>query len=61
LTTKDFLSLDEGELFRPRQADGDLPSIGFMYPTTGNALIDAGVDVGLPFRGSKPDLGAFDQ
>ena len=59
LTDKDFASLDESELTRPRQANGDLPVIAFLHPAEGSALIDAGVDIGFPFRGVHPDLGAF--
>ena len=59
ITDKDFVSLDESELVRPRQANGDLPVIGFLHPAPGSVLIGKGVDVGLPFRGAAPDLGAF--
>lgn len=61
LTDKDFVSLDERELLRPRQANGDLPTIGFLHPSKGSALVDAGVDVGLPFGGARPDIGAFER
>jgi hypothetical protein len=59
VTDKDFTSVDEGELLRPRQANGELPVVGFLHPADGSALIDAGIDVGLPFRGRAPDIGAF--
>ncbi len=59
----DFESLDMQALFAvgsgPRKPDGSLPDIGLrLVPTSG--LIDAGVDVGLPFQGSAPDQGAFE-
>ena len=57
----DFVSLDESELVRPRQANGDLPAVGFLHPAPGGALIDRGVDVGFPFHGVAPDLGAFER
>ena len=57
----DFVSLDESELVRPRQANGDLPAVGFLHPAPGSALIDRGVDVGFPFHGVAPDLGAFER
>jgi Right handed beta helix region len=57
----DFVNLDECELVRPRQANGDLPAIGFLHPAPGSVLIDKGVDVGFPFRGAAPDLGAFER
>jgi hypothetical protein len=61
LTDKDFVSLDEAELAGPRQADGGLPAVGFLHPAAGGAMVDKGVDVGLPFRGAAPDLGAFEK
>jgi Domain of unknown function len=61
ITDKDFISVDESELTRPRQANGDLPSIGFMHLADGSDLIDKGVDVGFPFQGARPDLGAFEK
>ena len=44
-----------------RQADGSLPSLGSYFQlTSGSDAIDAGVDVGLPYSGSAPDIGAFE-
>lgn len=59
LADKDFASLDETELLAPRQSNGDLPSVRFLHPV-GPPLVDGGVDVGFPFRGSRPDIGAFE-
>lgn len=56
----DFLSLDATQLTLPRLADGSLPNITFMHLVTGSDLINAGQDVGLPYYGSAPDLGAFE-
>jgi pectate lyase len=61
LSERDFVSLDEAQLLQPRQADGSLPAITLLHLAEGSALIDAGVDVGLPFRGAKPDIGAFER
>ncbi len=58
---EDFVNLDEAELIRPRRADGELPSIDFLRPSPGGAPVDKGVDVGLPFRGAAPDLGAIER
>lgn len=44
----------------PRQADGALPVPPHLRLAANSALIDKGVDVGLPYRGSAPDLGAFE-
>jgi hypothetical protein len=55
-----FESLDLELLVLPRQANGDLPNIPFMKPARDSPTIDIGVDVGLPFHGGAPDLGAFE-
>jgi hypothetical protein len=60
VTTDDFLSTMESEAILPREADGSLPNVSFMRLSPGSDLIDKGVDVGLPFAGSAPDLGAFE-
>jgi MYXO-CTERM domain-containing protein len=44
----------------PRQADGSLPNVDFLKLAAGSAMIDKGTDVGLPFVGSAPDLGAYE-
>jgi len=56
----DFQSLDVSELSRPRGPDGSLPDVDFLHLTGGSDLIDAGTDVGLPYEGTGPDLGAFE-
>lgn len=61
LSERDFVSLDDAQVFMPRAADGRLPAMTFLHLAEGSALIDAGVEVGLPFRGTKPDLGAFER
>ncbi len=60
VTAEDFLSLDAARAGAPRQADGSLPEIEFMHLAAGSDLIDAGVDLGRPFKGRAPDLGAFE-
>ena len=59
-TPDDFESLDYSELTGARKADGSLPDVSFFHLVSGSDLIDAGVDVGLPYNGSAPDLGAFE-
>ncbi len=61
ITEKDFVSLDQAELMKPRKANGDLPDMDFLHLAPGSAAIDAGVDIGVPFHGSAPDLGAFEK
>ena len=60
LTDKDFVSLDESQLTAARKSDGSLPDIDFMKPAAGSKLIDAGVDIGFPFAGKAPDIGALE-
>lgn len=56
----DFVSLDHSLLLTPRNADGSLPSIDFLKLAPTSDLINAGTNVGLPFVGSAPDIGAFE-
>lgn len=56
----DFANLDEAALVQPRAPDGGLPAVTFLHLSPGSALIDRGEDVGLPFKGAAPDLGAFE-
>jgi len=60
VSTADFLSVAEAEALMPRQADGSLPAVNFLHLAPGSDLIDKGTDVGLPFTGTAPDLGAFE-
>ncbi len=56
----DFLSVDKQQLLLPRQANGNLPVITFLHQQSSSQMIDKGVDVGLKFAGTAPDLGAFE-
>lgn len=56
----DFVSVMDTDALGPRQADGSLPNVDFMKLPKGSKLIDKGTDVGLPFAGAAPDLGAFE-
>lgn len=58
--SSDYLSLNIDLLLSPRKADGSLPDVDFMKLVDGSDLIDQGVEVGLPFNGSAPDVGAFE-
>lgn len=60
VTAPDFLSLDTALLTAPRQPDGSLPAVNFMHLAPKSKLIDAGIDVGLPYSGKGPDLGCFE-
>jgi hypothetical protein len=52
--------MDIDELLKPRKADGSLPDVKYFKLVDDSELIDAGVDVGLPYNGSAPDIGAFE-
>jgi hypothetical protein len=52
--------LAEALALAPRQADGSLPVNDFARLVATSALVDKGKDVGLPFVGAAPDLGAFE-
>lgn len=56
----DFLSLDDTIARGARLPDGSLPISDFLRLDPSSNLVDAGTDVGLPFNGSAPDLGAFE-
>ncbi len=59
-TDADFISLDENLLIAPRNADGSLPDNGFMKLKPNSQFVDKGQDIGFPFKGKAPDLGAFE-
>jgi hypothetical protein len=60
VSTADFASVDTATVLAARAADGGLPNISFVHLVAGSDLIDVGTDVGLPFVGAAPDLGAFE-
>lgn len=60
LVAADFLGLDEADLMKPRQPNGDLPDVPFLRLAPGSQAIDRGVDIGRPYHGRAPDLGAFE-
>jgi hypothetical protein len=61
VTNADFLSLDTAQLRWPRTGSREttwaLPEITFGKLASSSDLIDKGVDVGLDYSGSAPDLG----
>lgn len=60
LQDKDFVRLDEKQLFGPRKADGSLPAIDLLRPAAGSPLIAGGVENG-PDSGKRPTIGAFSE
>jgi hypothetical protein len=56
----DFASVSDSGWMGPRQPDGSLPNITFLKLKAGSNLVDKGTDIGLPFTGDAPDLGAYE-
>lgn len=56
----DFMSLDTTGMSGKRKSGGDLPDLNFMKLAAGSDLIDAGVNMGMAFNGTAPDLGAYE-
>jgi len=61
LGPQDFDSVAASGWDAPRKPDGSLPDVPMFHPSRGSRAIDRGVDVGLPYRGKAPDLGAFER
>lgn len=60
VTRDDFLSTDSKGVDGPRHKDGSLPDLKFLKLRKGSDLIDTGTDIGLPYKGKAPDLGAYE-
>ncbi|HEX5125996.1 MAG TPA: pectate lyase, partial [Rhodocyclaceae bacterium] len=59
-SSSDFASLDTSLATAARNADGSLPATSLFRLSSSSKMIDKGVNVGLPFLGAAPDLGAFE-
>jgi parallel beta-helix repeat protein len=60
VSAADFASLDTALAKIGRLLDGSIPKTTLFRLAAGSRLIDAGVNVGLTYAGSAPDLGAFE-
>lgn len=60
ITSADFQSLSYEGWDAPRLPDGSLPALPHFRLAAASDLIDKGVDLGLPYTGAAPDLGAFE-
>lgn len=60
LSDSQFQSVSTSGWDAPRQADGSLPVLPNLHLAANSALIDKGTNVGLPYNGKAPDLGAFE-
>jgi hypothetical protein len=54
------MSIESSGALGPRAADGSMPAVDFLKLAAGSQMIDKGTDVGLPFVGAAPDLGAYE-
>ena len=54
------MSIESSGALGPRAPDGSMPKVDFLKLAMGSKMIDKGTDVGLPFVGSAPDLGAYE-
>jgi hypothetical protein len=54
------MSIESSGALGPRAADGSMPAVDFLKLAGGSQMIDKGTDVGLPFVGAAPDLGAYE-
>lgn len=59
-TEEDFISTDVALVLADRDAEGNLPVTAFMQLDEGSDLIDAGVEVDIPYGGKAPDMGCFE-
>lgn len=59
-SSADFLSTDTVGLMTTRLPDGSIPVTSFFRLTESSDLIDRGVEVGLPYSGTAPDLGCYE-
>jgi len=60
VNSADFVTLDFTANTGARKADGSLPDSNFLRLVSGSDLIDKGTNVGIPFSGNAPDLGAYE-
>lgn len=60
VNSADFQSVSTTGWDAPRLPDGSLPPMPMFHLVSGSDLIDKGIDVGLPYTGAAPDLGAFE-
>lgn len=60
VTSADFVTLDFTANIGARQADGSLPVSSFLQLVSSSDLIDKGVNVGITYTGSAPDLGTYE-
>ena len=54
------VAIESSGAIGPRPADGSMPAVDFLKLVAASRMIDKGTNVGLPFVGTAPDLGAYE-
>jgi MYXO-CTERM domain-containing protein len=54
------VAIESSGALGPRAADGSMPAVDFLKLAAASRMIDKGTNVGLPFLGAAPDLGAYE-
>ncbi|ASB49976.1 right-handed parallel beta-helix repeat-containing protein [Alkalitalea saponilacus] len=60
VTNSMFQSVNTSLARQPRQSDGSLPETTLFKLVDGSFLVNGGVDIGEPFSGTAPDIGAYE-
>ncbi|MFZ1290937.1 MAG: right-handed parallel beta-helix repeat-containing protein [Melioribacteraceae bacterium] len=60
ISSLEFVSLDTSLAFLERNENFNFQKTDFLRLTSNSKMIDAGINVGINFNGSAPDLGAFE-
>lgn len=55
-----LILVSQNRVIDPQFADMDSASPNFLHLLAGSPAIDAGINVGLPYNGSAPDIGAYE-
>ncbi|MFT3735611.1 MAG: right-handed parallel beta-helix repeat-containing protein [Rhodocyclaceae bacterium] len=58
--SSDFASVNTSLATKARNADGSLPSTSLFRLSSSSRLVNKGYNVGIAYKGSAPDLGAFE-
>jgi hypothetical protein len=59
-TSADYVSIDTALLKSARKSDGSLPDVNYLKLVSGSDLRNVGVNVGLVYSGTAPDIGPFE-
>ena len=60
INSADFYTLNDEDMYDARLPNGSLPVTHFMTPVANSDARNAGTPVGIPFYGTKPDIGAVE-